>query len=236
MRERSADHSNPEEWFVVGAPIAGSSVGDGQASAGSSAGAISRVDPSFDPDAFLAWSCSVYERGAAAWRYRNPELLRPVMAQAVWDRYAQFLVTLSAVALSREIMASAVAQAALAWTGADPSSQSALVAFSVTVADPRGAIIDKWAAHWQERWLFQRPAGSRTHASGRVAVCLACGGPADPEDSGRCPYCHADITTRTAGWVVTQVATTLRSASKIAAAQSAAPAAATPLQPPRALP
>jgi len=234
MRERPADHGNPGEWFVVGAPIAGSSAGAGQASAGSGAGAISRADRSFDPGAFLSWSCSVYERAAAAWRYRNPELLRPVMAEAVWDRYAQFLVTLSAVAVSREIMASAAARATLAWTGADSSSQSALVAFSVSVADPRGAIIDKQAGHWQERWLFQRPAGSRTHASGIVAVCLVCGGPADPADPGRCPYCHADTTTRTAGWLVTQVATTMPNLLRIGVNRGAAAPGATPLQPPRA--
>ncbi len=103
---------------------------------------------------------------------------------------------------------------------------------------------------WSERWLFQRPSSSRTHASGAVAVCPVCGAPAQPEETGRCHYCHADITTRTAGWLVTRTATTLTTTAKMDAAvekiraetrekmassmpTASPPAAGTPLQPPR---
>ena len=34
------------------------------------------------------------------------------------------------------------------------------------------------ARRWEERWLFQRLATARTHASGAVAVCPVCGAPA----------------------------------------------------------
>jgi hypothetical protein len=41
----------------------------------------------------------------AAWRGKNPELLGPVMAQEVWSHYARFLLTVSAGALGRQLMA-----------------------------------------------------------------------------------------------------------------------------------
>jgi len=239
-RPASGEAPGRAQWFVVGTPAVGSSLSASQASSGSTA-AIASVDRHFDPEAFLAWSHSVYERATAAWRDKNPELLRPVMAEQVWDHYAKFLLTVSALALGRELMASAVAEPALAAAAVDQASQSVLISFSVTIAGPRISAVEERARRWQERWLFQRAAGSRTHASGMVAVCLMCGGPAHPADSGRCTYCQADITTRTAGWLVTELATTMQGAPKIGSlsrnqAASAAPAAvATPLQPPRAL-
>jgi hypothetical protein len=159
------------------------------------------------------------------------------MAEQVWDSYAQYLLAVSALALGRELMASAVATASLAGADADAdaSSHSVLISFEVTITGPRASLFDERSRHWQERWLFQRPAGSRTHASGTVAVCLACGGPADQADSGRCPYCHADITTRTAGWLVTQVATSMPNLLRIGVRRGAAGTVATPPQPPRAL-
>jgi hypothetical protein len=132
-------------------------------------------------------------------------------------------------------MASAEATASLAGTDAEGTNQSVVISFAVAVADAAAqlSIIDGRARSWDERWLFQRPVASRTHPSGAVAVCLVCGGPADPAESGQCPYCHSDITTRTAGWLVTEVATTMPGARKVASRHGPAPSAA-PLQPPRA--
>ena len=230
----SAAEPDPGEWFVVGAPAPGSSAsltGTGASDIDS----IRETDPAFDADAFLAWAGSVYQRAIAAWRDKNPELLRPVMAQAVWDSYAQYLLTASAVALARKLMSGAESTAAFAGAGADGHSQSATVSFAVAMAAAQASFIDERSRHWQERWLFQRPAGSRTHASGSVAVCPVCGAPADPAESGHCPYCHSDITTRTAGWLVTQMATTMHGAARFGGRKdAAAPSAATPLQPPRA--
>ena len=235
MRRRHPDSGrDPDQaqWFVVGLPAPGSSASTDQVRTGD-IGAIRAADRYFDPGAFLAWAGDVYARATAAWRDKNPELLRPVMAEQVWDRYAQFLLTVSRVALGRELMASAVATSSLAGADADAVSQSALISFAVTISGPRLSVVDERARRWQERWLFQRPAHSRTHASGSVAVCLVCGGPADPADSGQCPYCHADITTRTAGWLVTQVATTMPGAPRFGSRPGGA-TAATPPQPPRA--
>jgi hypothetical protein len=236
MRRRSGTGHDldPDRWFVVGTPAAGSSASVRQTRT-QGVRVISAIDQSFDLDAFLAWAGSVYQRAIAAWRDKNPELLRPVMAGEVWDRYAQFLLTVSTVALGRKLMASATATASLAGTDAEGTSQNVVISFAVAVADAAAqlSIIDERARSWDERWLFQRPVASRTHLSGAVAVCLVCGGPADPAESGQCPYCHSDITTRTAGWLVTQVATTMPGAPKIASRQGPAPSAA-PLQPPRA--
>jgi hypothetical protein len=221
-------------WFVVGTQTPGSAptliwqdVGDG--------GSIRAADRYFDPAAFVAWSGSVYERAIGAWRDRNPELLRPVMAQDVWDRYAQFLLTVSTVVIGRKLMSSACATGSLSGAHVEGSCQSATIAFSVSVTADAPGFIDQRYRNWRERWLFQRPAGSRTHVSGSVAVCLICGGPADPAESGRCPFCQADITTRTAGWLVTQVATTMPGVAKIGGAGGGiTPPTGTPLQPPRA--
>jgi uncharacterized paraquat-inducible protein A len=131
-------------------------------------------------------------------------------------------------------MASAQATTRLASAGADELNHSVLISFRVVIAASQTSLIDERARRWQERWLFQRPAARRTHASGSVAVCPICGGPADPADPGCCPYCQSDITTRTAGWLVTQVATTMYGAPKIGSNPgSAAASARTPLQPPR---
>jgi hypothetical protein len=224
---------DPAQWFVVGTPAPGgpASLAVGGTSA---VGSIRAVDPAFDAEAFVAWAGSVYRRAIAAWREQSPEPLRPVMAQEVWDRYAQFLLTVSAVALGRKLMAAAAATAALTGAVADERSQSVIVSFAVAITGVAPSWVDERARRWQERWLFQRPAGSRTHASGSVAVCPVCGGPADPGESGSCPYCHSDITTRTAGWLVTQVATTMPGVPRIGRPGAAAPGGATPLQPPRA--
>jgi hypothetical protein len=232
--ETSAEDLGPGEWFVVGTPAPGSSASlTGTGTDG--VDAIRAIDPAFDADAFVAWAGSVYQRAIAAWRDKSPELLRPVMAQQVWDRYAQYLLTASTVALARKLMSAAEATAALAGADADGHSQSTTVCFAVTIAAAQASLIDERARRWQERWLFQRPAGSRTHVSGSVAVCPVCGAPADPAESGRCPYCHSDITTRTAGWLITQVATTMHGAARFGGRQDpAAPRAGTPLQPPRA--
>ena len=223
---------DPGQWFVVGAPGSSASLaGPGNTAISS----IRAIDRSFDPDAFVAWAGSVYQRAIAAWRDTSPEPLRPVMAEEVWDRYAQFLLTVSAVALGRKLMAAAEAAATLAGAGADEHSQTVIISFAVTIAGAQPSWVDERARRWQERWLFQRPAASRTHASGSVAVCPVCGAPADPAESGSCPYCHTNITTRTAGWLVTQVATTMPGAPRIGSRPGASPAsAATPLQPPRA--
>jgi hypothetical protein len=225
---------DPGQWFVVGTPAVGgraSLAGTGPGEIGS----IRAVDPAFDADAFVAWAGSVYRRAVAAWRDNSPQPLRPVMAREVWDRYSQFLLTVSAIALGRKLMAAAEATATLAATGADEHSQSVIISFAVAIAGAQPSWIDERARRWQERWLFQRPTGSRTHASGSVAVCPVCGAPADPAESGSCPYCHSDITTRTAGWLVTQVATTMYGAPRLGGHPGqAAHSAGTPLQPPRA--
>jgi len=235
-RRQSAPPVDPAAWFVVGSPAPAGAPGlIWQDSANVSA--IQSTDRFFDPAAFVAWSGSVYERAIGAWRDKNPELLRPVMAQAVWDRYAQFLLTASVLAIGNKLMSSAVATGKLAGADSAGESQSATICFDVAMTATAPGFTDARYRTWQERWLFQRPAGSRTHVSGSVAVCLACGGPADPEESGSCPFCQADITTRTAGWLVTQVATTMPGVPKIGGTPSgtpAAPMAGTPLQPPRA--
>jgi hypothetical protein len=234
QRQDPAQALDPAQWLVVGVPQAGSSASVHLVGAGGT-DQIRALDRYFDQAAFLAWAGSVYERATAAWRDKNPELLRPVMAEQVWDRYAQFLLTVSVIALGRELMASAAATTSLGWADVDSSSQSALVSFAVSITGPRISVVAEVARHWQERWLFQRPADARTHPSGAVAVCLVCGGPADPADSGHCPYCHSDITTRTAGWLVTQVATTMHGAPKIGGQPMGPVSALTPLQPPRQL-
>lgn len=237
MRRRHQDAGrDPDtaQWFIAGAPAADSTVSVSQVST-AGAGMIRAADPSFDPDAFLAWAGSVYRRATAAWSTKDPEVLRPVMTEQVWDPYAEYLLSVSALALGREVMASAVAAASLTGADADATSQSVLISFEVTITGPRASLFDEQTRHWQERWLFQRPAGSRTHASGMVAVCLVCGGPADVADSGRCPYCHADITTRTAGWLVTQVATSMPNLLRIGIHRGAGATVAPPRQPPRAL-
>ena len=233
-RRPAATPADSADWFIVGSPAPASVPGLIWQDAGD-AGPMQAADRCFDPAAFAAWSDSVYGRAIGAWRDRNPELLRPVMAQQIWDRYAQFLLAVSTLALGRRLMSSATATGRL--TGADASGpyHSATVCFAVAITAAGGPPVDERYRKWEERWLFQRPAGSRTHVSGSVAVCLVCGGPADPADSGNCPFCQADITTRTAGWLVTQVATTMPGVRKIGrTASGAPPAAGTPLQPPRA--
>jgi hypothetical protein len=49
----------------------------------------------------------------------------------------------------------------------------------------------------------------------RGAVQGVEGSQAQPEETGRCRYCHADITTRTAGWLVTMTQTTLATMSRM---------------------
>ena len=152
-------------------------------------------------DAFVAWSQTVYDRAVAAWRVRSPEPLRPVMAAEVWDAYAKHLLFVSTLPLMASVMAAARGQAAWAGAGVGDGYQSVLVHFDVGTDASVFAALKVPDDHrtWQERWLFQRPESDRTYASGAVAVCPVCGAPAQPEETGRCRYCHADITSRTAG-------------------------------------
>jgi hypothetical protein len=250
------ESKEPEQdrWVVTGAPRPGTEAavevldrGDG------SPASLTAVDPSFDQAAFVAWSKTVYDRATAAWKAYDPEPLRAIMEAAVWDAYAKHLLAAGAVTLVRNLMSAGRATAALAGTTADSGQQSALVVFHVAI-DP--SVFATWKyplpverSNWEERWLFQREASCRTHASGAVAVCPVCGAPAEPEETGHCRYCHADITTRTAGWLVTRTATT---ATKLAEMDEHAasvrehilssidlppvPVVAAPLQPPRAGP
>jgi hypothetical protein len=232
-RRQSAPSNDPAAWFVVGTPVDASAPGLIWRDA-PDVSSVQAADRFFDPAAFVAWSGSVYDRAIGAWREKNPELLRPVMAQDVWDRYAQFLLTVSVLAIGNKLMSSAVATGRLTGADASGSGQTATISFDVTMTATAPGFIDNRYRTWQERWLFQRPADSRTHVSGSIAVCLTCGGPADPDDSGSCPFCQADITTRTAGWLVTQVATTMPGVPKLGGAIRGAATPGTPLQPPRA--
>src|SRR5262249_6221826 len=108
------------------------------------------------------------------------------------------------------------ATAILAGAAVDGATHSVVVSFEVATTAPETAAVDPGTTHWHERWLFERPAHYRTHASGAVAVCPVCRAPADPDDSGECRYCHSDITTRTAGWLVTQTATNMKGALRLA--------------------
>jgi hypothetical protein len=175
------------------------------------------------------------------------------MDAKVWDSYAKHLLGAGALSVVRTLMSAGRATATLAGTTAEGGQQSALVVFQVA---PDPAVSTRWTyplpidrSNWEERWLFQRDESCRTHASGAVAVCPMCGAPAEPEETGRCRYCHADITTRTAGWLVTRTATTAtglarmdeHTASVREHIQSSidlppAPVVAAPLQPPRATP
>lgn len=233
-RGEAAPPADPTKWFVVGTPAPASVPGLIWRDT-ADVNSIQATDRFFDPVAFVTWSGSVYERAIGAWREKDPEHLRPVMAQDVWDRYAQFLLAVSVLALGNKLMSSAVAIGQLAGTDATGPNQSATISFGVSITAAAPSFIDQRYRSWQERWLFQRPAASRTHVSGSVAVCLVCGGPADPADSGRCPFCAADITTRTAGWLVTQVATTMPGVPRVGGTASGTTTpTATPLQPPRA--
>lgn len=242
-------------WLVIGAALAGTEAAVEAIDGGGSAGpvALTAVDPAFNADAFVEWSKTVFDRAVAAWRSRSPEPLRPVMDGTVWNNYAEHLLAISTIPLLGSLMSAARAAPYLDGAAADATCQSALIGFEVST-DP--AVYASWgldANHrtWSERWLFQRPSSSQTHASGAVAVCPVCGAPAQPEETGRCRYCHADITTRTAGWLVTRTATTLTTTAKMdarvdkiraemrqkmASSMPMAPpsAAGTPLQPPRA--
>jgi hypothetical protein len=243
-------------WIVIGAPLPGTEAAVEAIDCGKATGsaALASVDPAFNADAFVEWSETVFRRAVAAWRSRSPEPLRPVMDEAVWNNYAQHLLAISTVPLAASIMSAARATPHLAGAAADQACQSALIGFEAST-DP--AVYESWGlddSHrtWSERWLFQRPASSRTNASGAVAVCPVCGAPAQPEETGRCRYCHADITTRTAGWLVTRTATTLTTSAKMDAHAEkmraemrekiaskmpmppTPPVAESPLQPPRA--
>ena len=239
-------------WYVIGAPLAGT---DGAVDAiekgdGGDAAALVAIDTAFNVTAFVEWSETVYDRAVTAWHSRSPEPLRPVMDAAVWNSYAEHLLTVSTLPLAQSLMAAARGTPRLVGAAADAGYQSAIVGFAVQ-CDP--AVFAHWDLGgdnhgWSERWLFQRPASARTHPSGAVAVCPVCGAPVEPEESGKCRYCHSDITTRTAGWLVTRTATTMTRMAKmddrlaeLRAKQAArfpmpAPAAGAPPQPPRAGP
>jgi hypothetical protein len=204
---------------VTGAPLPGSEAAVGAIDRGTDGGpaALAAVDSAFNGEAFVAWSKTVYDRAVAAWRSRDPEPLRPVMGAPVWDNYAKHLLMMSTLPLVQSLMAAARGTPALAGANADATYQSALVSFEVTT-DP--SVYANWDLPvtnrtWRERWLFQRPASYRTYASGAVAVCPVCGAPAQPEETGRCRFCRADITTRTAGWLVTRTETTMAGMAKM---------------------
>jgi hypothetical protein len=206
-------------WVVIGAALAGTeSAVDGiDQGGGTGSTALLATDPAFNVQAFVEWSQTVYDRAVAAWRTGSPEPLRPVMDEAVWNHYAQHLLAISALPLAASLMSAARATPRLDGSAADPVCQSAVIGFDVAT-DP--SVAASWGlagdAHtWSERWLFQRPTSSKTYASGAIAVCPVCGAPAQPEETGRCRYCHADITTRTAGWLVTRTATTLTTMAKM---------------------
>jgi len=259
---RSKDPDPPDgTWFSTGAPEPSTAAAvETIARGGGGAATLVATDAAFNADAFVAWSKTVYDRAVAAWSARNPEPLRPVMADAVWQSYAQHLLFVSAIPLSQAVMAAALGTPTFVGATSDAGYQSALIELSVHT-DP--AVLAAWKLPddhrtWSERWLFQRPASCRTHASGAVAACPVCGAPAQPEETGQCRYCHADITTRTAGWLVTMTQTTLatmaRMDDKLAAIRdrqaeamreksgevgfdlSPRPAVAAPAQPPRAGP
>lgn len=241
-------------WLVIGAPLAGTEAAVEAIDDGSTGGpaALVTVDPAFNANAFVEWSKTVFDRAVAAWRSRSPEPLRAVMDGTVWYNYAQHLLAISTIPLVGSLMSAARAMPNLDGTATDATCQSALIGFMVST-DP--AVYASWgldASHrtWSERWLFQRPSSSQTHPSGAVAVCPVCGAPAQPEETGQCRYCHADITTRTAGWLVTRTATTLTTTAKMDAhveriraemrekmakstPMAPPPAAGSPLQPPR---
>ncbi|MDE3206183.1 MAG: hypothetical protein KGQ66_18400 [Acidobacteriota bacterium] len=234
---------------MIGAPWPGSAAEAASLTPGPQA--LLAVDRAFNADSFVAWARTVYERAIASWRTGDPAPLRPVMAEAVWHDYAQHLLVAQTWPLFPRLMASARATAALAGTSVSGGFQTALLDLLVTT-DPAAfatAGLDDRHSEWQEQWLFQRPAGSRTHPCGAVAVCPVCGAPADPEEKGSCRYCHSDITSRTAGWLVTRTATTLRTLADIDAKLDGvrhqvssridlppAPVVAPPPQPPRATP
>ncbi len=231
----------PDEWTVVGSPVATTEAAVAALDRGGDDG-LGGADPSFNAGAFATWSGTVFDRALQAWRTGNPEPLHPVMKDDVWNHYAQWLLFVRAVPIARTIMATAESTPAFVGAVADAGYHSALIEFSVHAHAPAGSALQvpAEAGTWRERWLFQRPASCQTHASGAVAVCEFCGAPVEPEDTGKCRYCHADIATRTAGWLVTRTATTMRGAKRLEQRLSAPPAGAglpgAPLQPPRAGP
>jgi hypothetical protein len=236
--------STSEQWTVVGAAVPATDAAV-RALDGGRTLSLGAADPSFDPAAFTTWSATVFGRAMKAWQTGHPEPLQPVMQDQVWDHYAQWLLFVRAIPLARSIMAAAQGVPTFVGAVADAGYHSAMVEFRVAAHVPTGSVVQlrPEEGQWRERWLFQRPATCRTNPSGAVAVCPVCGAPAEPEETGRCRYCHADVTTRTAGWQVTRTATTMSAATRLAQrlagwqnrATPAAPRAA-PVQPPRAAP
>ncbi len=249
------DQPSGDEWTVSGAALPGTEATVDAIQPG--VAAITALDPAFDPGAFISWSGTVYDRAVAAWRTQDPEPLRSVMDAAVWDDYAKHLLLLSRLPLLPSLMATARCTPSLLGTAADAGCQAAVVAFEVTPdlaaegIDPIARVAFRVPGEaprpWSELWLFQRPASARTHPSGAVAVCPNCGAPAPSEETARCHYCGADITTRTAGWLVTRTATTMTRFAKMDERLAQArdkitgeigmpppPIVAPPVQPPRA--
>ncbi|HEX3425796.1 MAG TPA: hypothetical protein VHT30_06670 [Acidimicrobiales bacterium] len=226
-----------DDWIVVGAAVPGTEGAIDAIESGAARG-LGADDPYFDPATFSAWSATVFDRAMTAWRTGNPEPLHPVMQDQVWSHYAQWLLFVRAVPIVRSIMGNARGSPTFVGAASAGGQHSAVVEYAVTagttVLTPAGG-----DGTWRERWLFQRPASMRTNASGAVAVCPICGAPAQPEDTGQCPYCHADITTRTAGWLVTRTATTMhgaKQAQQVVGPSFTASTVAAPLQPPRGAP
>jgi hypothetical protein len=117
-------------------------------------------------------------------------------------------------------MASATAAASVAAAHGDERRDTVVVQFAATLTaniDPR--LEAAGSTHsWTEDWAFQRPSGWTTHSSGAIAVCPNCGTRVSPDESGACKYCRADITSRTAGWLVTRTTTTLSGIARAHAA------------------
>jgi hypothetical protein len=169
-------------------------------------------DGNFDAGQFVAWTSTIYAMATAAWRTGNPAVLRPVMADTVYEPYSGFVLLLKIVPVLQRYMASATANATMCAAHGDERYDTVVVRFAAALTaeiDPR-LDLDAASRTWTEDWTFQRPAGWTTHDSGAVAVCPNCGAPASPDGTGACKYCKADITSRTAGWLATRTTTTMR--------------------------
>jgi hypothetical protein len=196
---------------VVGELLAGTDTGGFSQPLAAVVDELRRRDPAFDPAQFEAWVGDVHTMAAVAWRDADAAVLRTVMSAEVWQRYAGLFSLLEALPGLRQLLASATARPSLQVATLDAEHDTIVVAYDVHATE-RGPVADalgEGATAWSEQWVFQRPAGTRTHPSGAVAVCSNCGAPARPDEVGACPYCHADLITRTAGWQATRVLTTM---------------------------
>ncbi|HLY83971.1 MAG TPA: zinc-ribbon domain-containing transport protein [Acidimicrobiales bacterium] len=186
--------------------------GTGPGAVAAGVATIEAHDANFDAGQFVAWASTIYAMATAAWRTGNPAVLRPVMADTVYEPYSGFVLLLTIVPMLQRYMASATANASVRAAHGDQRYDTVVVRFAAALTaeiDPR-LELDAASQAWTEDWTFQRPAGWTTHDSGAVAVCPNCGAPASPDGTGACKYCKADITSRTAGWLATRTTTTMR--------------------------